>query len=82
VEGDSGVLVAEVLSDGPADRAGVQRGDLILEVNRQAVQRPEQVVQLVGKMKPGQVALLRVRRGQSAVYLPVRIPEKQEEPKK
>jgi serine protease Do len=81
VEGDGGVVVAEVMPDGPAERAGIQRGDLILEVNRQAVAKPEQVVQIVGKMKPGQVALLRVRRGQTAIFLPVRIPEKQEEKK-
>jgi serine protease Do len=81
LEGTSGVLVAEVSQDGPAARAGIERGDLILEVNRQPVSRPAQVVDLVKKMKAGQVAVLRVRRGKDAIYLPVRIEGKGEEKK-
>jgi len=75
VEADSGVLVAEVSPDGPAASAGVQRGDLIVEVNRQPVKKPEQVAHLVSKAKPGDVVLLRVRRGPNATFVPVRIPE-------
>jgi serine protease Do len=80
LEGDaSGVVVSEVVSGGAAERAGLQRGDVILEVNRQPVSKPEQVVQLAGKTKPGEVVLLRVRRGNNAVFVPVRVPEKSEE---
>ena len=78
--GEKGVVVAEVISDSPADRAGLQRGDLILEVNREKVSRPDQIVATVSKMKTGQVVLLRVKRGNSALYLPVRL-EKVEEKK-
>ena len=53
LEGRQGVLVAEVTPDGAADRAGLQRGDVILEVNRQPVAKPDQVVDIVGKLKPG-----------------------------
>ncbi len=80
LEGQKGVLVAEVTPDGAADRAGLQRGDLILEVNRQPVAKPDQVVDIVGKLKPGQVVLLRVRRGSGAIFVPVRIPEKADKP--
>ncbi len=74
IEGEGGgVVVADVTPDGPASRAGLQRGDVILEVNRQKVTKPQQVVDLVKKMKAGDVALLRIRRGTAAVYLPVRI---------
>jgi len=76
LEGQKGVLVAEVTPDGAADRAGLQRGDLVLEVNRQPVARPDQVVEAVGKLKPGQVVLLRVRRGNGTIFVPVRIPDK------
>jgi len=80
LEGDaSGVVVSEVVSGGAAERAGLQRGDVILEVNRQPVSKPEQVVQFAGKTKPGEVVLLRVRRGNNAVFVPVRVPEKSEE---
>ncbi|HYG70156.1 MAG TPA: DegQ family serine endoprotease [Anaeromyxobacteraceae bacterium] len=69
--GDQGVVVADVTAGGPAERAGLQRGDIILEVNRQPVTTPEQIAGIVGKMKDGEMALLRVRRGDAAVFVPV-----------
>ena len=82
IEGTAGVLVSDVSADGPAARAGIQRGDIILEVNRQPVGRPGQVVELVRKMKTGQVAMLRLQRGKTATFIPVRIEGKGEEKKK
>jgi len=82
IEGDAGVLVAEVAPDGAAARAGVQRGHLILEVNQEAVTRPDQVASATAKAKPGDVVLLRVKRGAAASYLPVKIPEPEAPAKK
>jgi len=82
VDADSGVVVAEVSPDGPAASAGVQRGDLIVEVNRQPVKKPEQIAHLISKAKPGDVVLLRVRRGPNATFIPVRLPEASEKESK
>jgi serine protease Do len=73
VEGDQGVLVVAVSPDGPAAAAGIRRNDVILEVNRQPVTKVSQLVDTIGKMKPGQVALLRVLHGQQAVYVTVKL---------
>jgi len=73
VQGDQGVLVVAVSPDGPAGAAGIRRNDVILEVNRQPVSKVEQLVGLIGKMKPGQVAVLRVLHGNQAVYVPVKL---------
>ncbi|HEU4385175.1 MAG TPA: DegQ family serine endoprotease [Anaeromyxobacteraceae bacterium] len=78
--GEKGVLVAEVVPDSPAERAGLQRGDLILEVGKEKVSKPEQVVAAVSKQKPGQVVVLRVKRGPAALFVPVRL-EKADEKK-
>jgi serine protease Do len=72
-QGDQGVVVVAVNPDGPAASAGVRRNDVILEVNRQPVNKVEQVVGIVSKMNPGQIAVLRVLRGQQAAYVPVKI---------
>ena len=72
-QGDQGVVVVQVTPDGPADKAGIQRSDLILQVGNQQVNSVEQLVSAVGKMKPGEVALLRVRRGQQAQFVAVRL---------
>lgn len=72
-QADQGVLVVAVSPDGPAGSAGIRKNDIILEVNRQPVSKVEQVVGTVQKMKPGQVLVLRVARGQQAMYLPVKL---------
>jgi serine protease Do len=82
LEGEGGVLVAEVSPDGPAAKAGLQRGDVILEVNKQAVSKPDQLPPIVAKAKPGAVVVLRVKRGPNALFVPVRMPETEEKPAK
>ena len=59
------------MAGGPADRAGLRRGDVILELNRQPVRKPEDVSAAIGKMKDGDMALLRVMRSDVAVFVAV-----------
>lgn len=54
-----GVLVTQVGPDTPAERAGIQSGDVILEVDRKAVKSTKEFQEAMGKR---QNALLRVRR--------------------
>ncbi len=68
---EEGVVVADVVEDGPAARAGIRQGDVILELNRQPVKKVEDVAAVVAKMKEGSMALLRVRRGDSAIFVAV-----------
>jgi serine protease Do len=64
---DSGLVVEN--STGPAAKAGIQAGDVILGVNNQPVKNVEQLRQLVDRAK-GNVALL-VQRENARVYVPV-----------
>jgi putative serine protease PepD len=48
-----GAEVAELVRGGPADRAGVERGDVIKRVDGQPVQDPEDVAAAIGDDKPG-----------------------------
>jgi serine protease Do len=60
-----GALVAGVVSGGPAERAGLARGDLIVEADRHAVQGPAEVD---AALRDGS-ALLRVMRRDAASYV-------------
>jgi serine protease Do len=82
IDGDVGVLVAEAVPDGAAARAGIQRGDVILEVAQDPVSKPDQVTAAVSRAKPGDVLLLRVKRGNQATFIPVKIPEPEAPEKK
>src|SRR5947209_412921 len=57
-----GVLVVDVAAGGPADRAGLRRGDIILEVARQPVADAQSFGQALAAVAPGEAALLYVHR--------------------
>jgi serine protease Do len=59
-----GALVQNVEPDGPADKAGVQAGDIILKVDGKAVEKSGDLPRIVGGTKPGSKSSLQVfRRG-------------------
>ncbi len=55
-----GAVVEEVQPGSPADNAGLQRGDVIMEVNRRAVKSASEVVQALSSVPNGQDALVLV----------------------
>ena len=57
-----GVVVVAVASGGPAEAAGLRRGDIILEVERQPVSEPAELRRALGRLAPGDSALLYVHR--------------------
>ena len=71
VEPGEGVVVRDVVATGPAARAGIEPGMVIVELNRKPVKTVQDVAQAIAKMKDGEVALLRIRRGQDLVYVAV-----------
>jgi serine protease Do len=73
LEPGAGVVVGSVLPGGPADRASLRRGDVILEIDRQPMRRIEDLKAALGKKKDGELALLRVQRGDRASYLTVKV---------
>ena len=59
-----GALVQAVEKDGPADKGGVEAGDIILRVDGKAVEKSADVPRLVGATKPGAKTAMQVfRRG-------------------
>ncbi len=68
---DHGLLVED--ADGPAARAGIQRGDVILSFNNRDVKTVEQFNQLLSPYKPGSTFALLVRRGNNALFVPLRL---------
>ena len=68
VDPGDGVLVAAVQPDSPADRAGIQRGDVILKVNQKKVTSVKEVQTEAQKDPNAQTLLLLFRRGNSSQF--------------
>ena len=57
-----GLLVIDVATGGPADRAGVRRGDVLLEVDRQPVSELADLARALARVKPAASVLVYLHR--------------------
>src|SRR5206468_1265630 len=53
-----GLLVTDVATGGPADRAGLRRGDVIVEVGKKPVADPAALFRMLAQLKPGDRVLV------------------------
>lgn len=70
---NQGVLVVSVADDSPAARAGVQVGDVITEVDGQAVATPRALSDAVAAHKPGDQITLKVYRPADGQTLDIQV---------
>ncbi|CAD5370653.1 putative periplasmic serine endoprotease DegP-like [Rubrivivax sp. A210] len=70
-----GALVNSVEKDGPADKAGVEAGDIIVKVDGRAVEKSGDLPRIIGGLKPGSKATLQIFRRGAAKDLGVGIAE-------
>ena len=59
---DKGVLVGEVVEDSPAEKGGLQRGDVIIEVQGKKVEDPNQIRNMVAGVEPGHEIEIKILR--------------------
>ena len=71
----SGVLVSDVSPSSPAQAAGLQRGDIILEVNGKPMTDSNQLRMTISMMQPGSEAKLKVEHGGSRRELTIKLRE-------
>lgn len=74
----NGVIVVRVLPNTPAAKAGIRRGDVITQINEQAVTTAEQLQALVETSKLGQSLQVKLLRGEQTKQLQVRTGELQD----
>jgi serine protease Do len=71
--GTKGVVVAEIEPDSPAERAGLIRGDVIREINRQPVQSVKDFERVASELKKDEPALFLINRRGASLFLSVKI---------
>ncbi len=63
LESTDGVLVTQVLADGPAAKAGLKHGDVILEVDGQLMKNNRQLIDYVAAQQPDTTVSVQIFRG-------------------
>jgi serine protease Do len=71
----AGVIVTQVETGSAAEEAGVQRGDIIREINGHPIRKLADYVNTVEKVKKDEVVRLLIKRGERNLYLAFRAPK-------
>jgi serine protease Do len=66
---DHGVVVAGVQPGSPADLAGIHKGDVILQVNRQPANSVKDVTKIIAKVDDEETLLLLVKRDRGSFFV-------------
>ena len=61
-DSDYGVVIREVMRGSVAENAGLQRGDLIMRVNRARINNVDDFEKQIAEIEPGGVVLLQIKR--------------------
>jgi Do/DeqQ family serine protease len=69
----SGALIAGVVRDSPADQARIQPGDVLLAVGDKRIRDPQEMLDAIAALKPGEEAVFRMRRARNLIEVTVKI---------
>jgi S1-C subfamily serine protease len=77
VEEGEGVLVLEVVDDSPADLAGLEAGDVIVEIDGRKMFSTDKLVSYIGDCKPGKDVEVTFKRKRRTRMVEVELGEKE-----
>lgn len=69
----NGALIAGVLNNSPAERAGLKPGDILVGINGQEVTDSSSMLNLVSNLKPEKQATLKIVRAQQEINIPITV---------
>jgi serine protease Do len=78
-KGDKGVLIADVVQDSPANKAGLQPGDIIVEFDGKKIESPPDLQRAVGLASPGKTVQAKIWREKAERQVAITIAETSEE---
>lgn len=70
-----GALVGGVEEGGPADKAGLRQGDIILSANGRTIERSEELPTIIGAIRPGTEVTLEIWRDRASRKVSMRVVE-------
>jgi membrane-associated protease RseP (regulator of RpoE activity) len=81
--GQNGIMVADVMLNGPAAKAGIKAGDAIIKIDNQDIRDYDSLTQVVSKHKPGDKITVHIKQGDQSKDVSVTLvaePTREQEP--
>ena len=75
-----GVLIADVMDNSPAQKAGLQAGDIIIELDNQTINNVREVLDIVSSLEVGKTIDIEIMRDKKKISLEATIGERPEAP--
>ena len=73
LESSIGTLVAGVLRDGPADKAGIKQGDILVAVEGKTIKNSAEMLNLVAALPPGETVTVTVIRAKQEKSIQIKV---------
>src|SRR5690606_11380426 len=74
-----GALVGDVLSGGPAEKAGLRRGDVILEIQGEEIKDANDLMNRIALIPPGTGIAISIFRGGKSIGIKAKVANREEE---
>jgi serine protease Do len=74
-DGDGRVVVENIVPNGPAEKAGLKKGDVVLSVEGKDMPNPEALLHMLESRGPGDTIKFMIQRGESKIEYPLTIRE-------
>jgi serine protease Do len=75
-----GALVSQVFKDGPADKAGIQQGDVIMEFDRRIIVESKDLPRIVAAIPVGKSVTVKLLRNGNVITKDLKVGEMEEKP--
>ncbi|MDV6340342.1 Do family serine endopeptidase [Nitrosomonas sp. Is35] len=73
LEEPGGALIASVLKDGPADKAGIKAGDILVAIAGKALKNSSEMLNVVAALAPGETVTVTVIRNKQEKSIPIKV---------